>query len=36
MDMIENSLLIEPHESRRKLLECGCQGRCRCDDDDEV
>lgn len=33
MGMIENSMLIEYYTSKR--LECGCRGRCSCDDDDE-
>lgn len=35
--MIENSMsddnIWEP--PRKKLLECGCEGKCKCDDDDE-
>ena len=32
---MENHMVIDPHEPRKRLLECGCEGRCRCDDDDE-
>lgn len=35
MDMIENSMLLEYPEGK-KLQECGCKGRCRCDDAEEV
>lgn len=23
-------------QDQKPVLECGCKGRCRCDDDDEV
>ena len=35
MGMIENSMLIE-YPVGKRLLECGCEGRCSCDDGEEI
>jgi len=35
MEPIENHMVIDSLWERRQTLECGCEGRCQCDDDDE-